>query len=135
MFRCLSVRIRTIPLALLLATTSVVSLDALADSGDYRMRSETRSNGVGVLQQVDANTFPQFKGSRPVSSAPDTPGVGASHLRAIRMLVPRASNVAIASQDDSTRFIVEFYNHALYVVYGGPSLSKSNNPFLPGGQP
>jgi len=132
MFRCLSVRIRTIPLALLLATTSVVSLDALADSGDYRMRSETRSNGVGVLQQVDANTFPQFQGSRPASSSPDTPGVEASHLRAVRMLVPNKSdyNVAIGSQDESAQIIVEFYNHALFVVYGGPSLSKSSSPFL-----
>lgn len=132
MFRCLSVRVRNFPSALLLSTSLAFSVDALADPGDYRVRDETRSNGLRVVQQVDAITFPQFQGSRPPSSGPDAPGIEAGNLRAVRVLMPKKGNssVAIASQDGATRIVVDFYNHHVVVGYHGPSISESTNPFL-----
>src|SRR6476620_9134705 len=117
MSRCLTVRMRNFQSALLLSIPLAFSVDAFADAGDYRVKDETRTSGVRIVQQADAVTFPQFEGSRPASSAPDAPGIEAGHLRAVRVLSPKRgdSTLAIASQDGATHIVVEFLNRHVLV--------------------
>ncbi len=132
MFRCLPVRARHLPCALLLSIPFVLPVDALADQGQYRVRDEARSNGVRVVQQVDSVIFPRFEGSRPSSSAPDAPGIEAGQLRAVRAVTQRRgdSTLAIVSQDGAASIVVEFFNRHVRLTYRGPSVSESSNPFV-----
>jgi hypothetical protein len=132
MFSCSLVRTRAFPRALLLFVSLLFTLDAAADSGDYRARLGTLPGGLRVAEQVDAVTFPQFQGTRPASSSPDAPAVGAGHVRAIRVLLPHVyqQNYALALPDHSGYINVGFYNHHVMVEYGGPSVAASSSPFL-----
>jgi hypothetical protein len=130
MFSCSLVRTRAFPRALLLSVSLLFTLDAAADSGDYRARVGTLPGGLRVAEQVDAVTFPQFQGTRPASSSPDAPAVGAGHVRAIRVLLPNnGQNFALALPDRSAYVSFYFYNHDLRVEYGGTSATASVPPF------
>jgi len=135
MFRCLPVRARHLPCALLLSVPFVFSVDAFADPGQYHVRDEVRSNGVRVVQHVDTVIFPRFEGSRLSSSAPDVPGIEAGQLRAIRAVTPRNgdSSLAIVSPDGAASIVVEFYKRHVRIGYRGPSISQSTDPFVQSG--
>ena len=136
MFSCSPVRARVFPRAVLLFVSLIFTVDAVADSGDYRARTETLSGGLRVAEQVDAVTFPQFQGTPTASSNPDAPGVGAGQARAVRVLLPNKGEqtFALALPDHAGYINVNFYNHAVAVEYSGPSVSASASPFL-GGDP
>jgi hypothetical protein len=131
MFRCSPLRIRELSFALLLLVSSTFSIDATADSGNYRVRAETLRTGVRVSQQVDTVTFPLLKGTLPTSSSADAPGVASGRLRAVRGLLPRKGNIdfGLALPDGSAYIKVDFYNHAVAVGYGGSSITEASAPF------
>lgn len=132
MFSCSPVRARVFPRAVLLFVSLIFTVDAVADSGDYRARTETLSGGLRVAEQVDAVTFPQFQGTPTASSNPDAPGVGAGQARAVRVLLPNkgGQTFALALPDHAGYINVNFYNHDVAVEYSGPSVSASASPFL-----
>ncbi len=131
MFRCSPVHARRLHGALLLFLSLTCSIEAIADSGDYRIHDATLPTGIRVIQQVDTATFPQAEGKRPSLSQPDAPRVDAGHSRSVRALIPRNSpnDFALALPSGSAYVNVDFYNHALVVRYGGPSVVESANPF------
>lgn len=130
MFSRSSVRTRTSRLALLLAFL-IVSTDAAADSGDYRVRDKTLSGGMQIVQRVDTTVFPQFQGERPKPSSDDAPGVDVNHLRAVRALLPRKSDdaFALALPDGTPNFSIRVYNHHVVVEYGAASVGPYSSPF------
>ncbi|HTH73377.1 MAG TPA: hypothetical protein VL635_03140 [Trinickia sp.] len=130
MFSCCFNGMRKFRLAWLLVSL-IVSTHAAADSGDYRVRDQALSNGVRIVQRVDATAFPKFNGEHPRPSSVDAPNVGAGHLRAIRALVPlRGNNLAALSLPDGSSFLtVEIFNHHVLVKYGGSSVGPSTSPF------
>lgn len=112
MFNRPFIGMRKSKLAVLLVSM-IVSIDAAADSGDYRVRDKTLSTGVHVVQRVDTTVFPQFQGERPSPSRNDTPSVDSGHLRAVRALLPKRSkdHFVPALPDGSSYLAVDFYNH------------------------
>jgi hypothetical protein len=132
MFSCSAFRARAVPRALLLFASFILTVDAAADSGDYRTREETRSGDMRVTQSVDTVAFPHFQGTRPAVSGAVVPSVGADHVRSIRMLIPETSRntFALALQDASAYMAFDFFNHAVTVEYGGKSVNEAAVPFV-----
>ncbi|MGG1946744.1 hypothetical protein AB1286_18340 [Trinickia sp. NRRL B-1857] len=131
MFSCSPARIGALARSLLICASLACSIDALAESGHYRVREELLSTGVRVAQQVDAVAFPQFEGSPPKSPDTDTPAVGTDRMRSVRALIPAKGDTTfvLALPNGSAYLTFDLFNHAVLVGYGGPSITQSPTPF------
>lgn len=131
MFSCSPARIGALARSLLICASLACSVDALAESGHYRVKEGLLSTGVRVAQQVDTVAFPQFEGSPPTSPDTDTPAAGTDRMRSIRALMPVQSDTTfvLALPNGSAYLTFDLFNHAVLVGYGGPSVAQSPSPF------
>jgi hypothetical protein len=131
MFSCSPARIGALARSVLICASLACSVDALAESGHYRVKEGLLSTGVRVAQQVDAVTFPAFEGSPPKSPDADTPAAGTDRMRSIRALVPVKGDTTsvLALPNGSAYLTFDLFNHAVLVGYGGPSVTQSPTPF------